>query len=61
MRRRCVLRVVFVSYASSSGLTPRGWDLARPLVGEFQARVMGSFTLVSYLPWSIRIAVVGFD
>jgi hypothetical protein len=40
MRRRCVLRVVFVSYASSSGLTPRGWDLARPLVGEFQARVV---------------------
>jgi len=50
--------VVVMSYVSSLlGLTPRRWILISwlgpicCLVGEFQARAMGSFALIFYLLW----------
>ena len=72
-RRRRVLHVVIVGpYTSLLGLTRCrraliSWCIPR-LVGEFEARVMGSFALVSYLPWlcskrrhCVQIAAVVFE
>jgi len=62
-RRNWTLYVVAASYALSSGLTSRhralrslvgapyrGWGPTCCLVGELQARAMGPFALVFYLP-----------
>ena len=71
--RRRVLHVVIVGpYTSLLGLMRCCWALISwripRLVGEFEARVMGSFALVSYLPWlcskrrhCVRIAAVVFE